>query len=197
MPHVRRVHAENRADPKEPCHFGTCQNYCFAGLPVCFMCAIQVGDFMCELFDSYQDTPLEDIPLPPNQYLALRSLAKTQHAQLSKEPEIPKQSVVYYLMLSPVTVKIGTTTNLKQRMSGLRTHAQYIVALEPGDANTERMRHVQFKAERRDPRREDFDLSDALKAHIDALAPQREQVLAAALGLDVAECYDTPANTTC
>ena len=59
------------------------------------------------------------------------------------------------------------------------------------------MRHVQFKAERRDPRREDFDLSDALKAHIDALAPQREQVLAAALGLDVAECYDTPANTTC
>lgn len=181
----------SRVDPTEPCHFGNCQNVCFAGLPVCFLCAIRVGDFMCEVFDSYRDMPLDDIPVPPDHYLRLRGLAQTTQAQASRAPAIPAQSVVYYLMLSPVTVKIGTTTQLKKRMSGLRTESQYIVALEPGDTNTERMRHIQFKAERRDPRREDFNLSDALKQHIDALLPQRSAVLAAALGIEVEDLEAT------
>lgn len=166
------------------CQFGNCDEPSFAGMPVCFMCAIKVGDFMCQILDTYRNTPIEDIPMQPVEYLALRSLAQTRQAQLSQEPVIPPQSVVYYMMVSPVTVKIGTTTKLRQRMSGLRTSAQYIVALEPGDMNTERERHQQFKAERRDPRREDFELSDALKQHIDSLIPQRAEVLAAALGIE-------------
>jgi hypothetical protein len=85
-------------------------------------------------------------------------------------------------MLSPVTVKIGTTANLRKRISSLRTELQYIVAVEPGGREIERQRHVQFKAERRYSQREDFELSDALKRHIDQLAPQREEVLDRAFG---------------
>lgn len=90
--------------------------------------------------------------------------------------------MVYYLVLSPVTVKIGTTINLRQRMSALRTEMQYVIALEPGGRELERKRHLQFKDERRG-HREDFTLSDALKRHIDELAPHRDEILTRALGV--------------
>jgi hypothetical protein len=41
-------------------------------------------------------------------------------------PVLP--SFVYYLMVGPSTVKIGTTTNLKLRLNALRADLQYVVA---------------------------------------------------------------------
>lgn len=66
-------------------------------------------------------------------------------------------------------------------MRQLRSEMQYVVALEPGSLQLERMRHVQFTDERRNKRREDFHLSDRLKAHIDSLADQRDELLQLAM----------------
>ena len=40
----------------------------------------------------------------------------------------PGRTFVYYLALSPTTVKIGTTGDLLARMRGLRTSIQYVLA---------------------------------------------------------------------
>lgn len=96
-------------------------------------------------------------------------------------PQLPVfQPFVYYLMLSPITVKIGTTRDLPNRIKQLRSEPQYIMAIEPGDQKTERQRHLQFAAERIS-KREDFTLSERLKAHIDLLQPQRDQLIQQAL----------------
>ena len=73
--------------------------------------------------------------------------------------------VVYYLMLSATTLKIGTTGDLVRRVRSLRTDMQYVVAVEPGSYEVERQRHKTFAAERLG-RREDFHLSDLLSDHI-------------------------------
>ena len=84
--------------------------------------------------------------------------------------------VVYYLMVGPTTVKIGTTRNLTQRLKSMRTEGQYVVALERGSLVMESERHHQFAADRIG-RREDFHLSDELKAHIESLQPERDAML--------------------
>ena len=109
-----------------------------------------------------------------------------------EEPSPPPefQSFVYYLILSPTTVKIGTTQYLRERIRQLRSELQYVVALEPGDRTVERERHLQFADERRNRQREDFILSDRLKQHIDQLQPKREETMQ--LALSRARINDTP-----
>ena len=87
---------------------------------------------------------------------------------------------VYYLMVGPSTVKIGTTKVLAQRMNQLRSDVQYVVALERGSYDVERERHRQFATERIFDNREDFALSDRLKAHIESLQPERDELVAIA-----------------
>jgi hypothetical protein len=74
-------------------------------------------------------------------------------------PPKPLQGYVYYLMIGPSTVKIGTTTDLKSRLNQLRSDPQYVVAIEPGGRDVERQRHLQFATERIG-RRENFRLSE-------------------------------------
>lgn len=95
-------------------------------------------------------------------------------------PKPLRQSFVYYLMIGPSTVKIGTTTDLKMRLRPLRTDPQYVVAIERGGRNIEAQRHEQF-AQERIGKREDFQLSDRLKEHIEALLPERNELIALAL----------------
>ncbi|NKW61731.1 hypothetical protein GS931_17445 [Rhodococcus hoagii] len=45
--------------------------------------------------------------------------------------DVKPPALVYYLMLGPNTVKIGTTTNLSRRLSQLRSDPQYVLAVEP------------------------------------------------------------------
>ncbi|HVX56250.1 MAG TPA: GIY-YIG nuclease family protein [Candidatus Saccharimonadales bacterium] len=82
------------------------------------------------------------------------------------EPE--RTHVVYYLAISPTTVKIGTTGDIKGRMRGLRTDLQYVLAVEPGDYTVEHQRHKEFSQDRIG-RREDFRVSPELEHHIKQL----------------------------
>lgn len=78
-------------------------------------------------------------------------------------------AVVYYIAIrGSDRVKIGTTTNLRQRMVDLRADGEDLLATEPGGYEVERARHQQF-ADERYGRREDFALSDRLTAHIASL----------------------------
>ncbi|UTN93588.1 hypothetical protein SEA_OREGANO_75 [Gordonia phage Oregano] len=81
----------------------------------------------------------------------------------ANETQAPEQKtpVVYYLMVGPATVKIGTSTDLIRRIATLRTDMQYIVAVE-------RQRHREFRTERI-TRREDFRLTERLRSHIEHL----------------------------
>lgn len=147
------------------CAFGECNHETFAGLPVCFMCALMIGKFMRELMDYDRDHPMQGPDEPP---------------EFTDEPrDLRPQAFVYYLMLSPTTVKIGTTRNLPQRITSHGSQLQYVVALELGGRDVEKARHDQFPMERHGVI-EVFTLSDALKAHIETLAPQRDELFALA-----------------
>lgn len=140
------------------CAWDGCQRPDFAGLGLCFDHAAriygQMHAMMRETIDALTHNPTPTLlPAPP--------------------------SVVYYLMVGPATVKIGTTTNLRRRIAQLRTELQYVVAVERGGRDLERQRHQEFMPERIGIR-EDFRLSDRLKAHIEALQPHRDDLVAEA-----------------
>lgn len=139
------------------CSWHNCRAPQFADTPVCLAHAMLIGNRV---------------------FAALKTCDPATSDYKRPEP----LSFVYYLMVGPTTVKIGTTTNLPQRLISMRTDAQYVVALERGHFPLERQRHKEFAAERIG-RREDFVLSDALKAHIDALIPQRDELIEVAMAL--------------
>lgn len=77
----------------------------------------------------------------------------------------PRVDVVYYIRFRD-RMKIGTSSNLRQRMSQL-WHEE-LVAIERGDRTRERARHEQFARDRLGTS-EWFQLSPELLAHVDAL----------------------------
>lgn len=77
-------------------------------------------------------------------------------------------SVVYYVDLYGVAIKIGTSANLLRRLASLRRSTDHLLAVEPGSYAVERLRHMQF-AEERMGWLEDFSKSPALLAHVAAL----------------------------
>lgn len=112
---------------------------------------------------------------------AIKIYGRLKDALLVSAPPIDRaEHFVYYLMIGPSTVKIGTTTGLLKRLTGLRTDLQYVVALERGGHDLETKRHRQFHTERIGLR-EDFCLSNRLKAHIDSLRPSRDELVALAV----------------
>lgn len=131
-----------------------CHQERFDGLPVCLDHALMIYRFMHETF------------VEP-QFLDER------------EPEPEIQPYVYYLMVGPNTVKIGTTRHLKERIRQLRTDLQYVVAIEHGGFDVEHQRHREYAAERVG-NREDFIISDRLQAHIETLQPNRDEMVALA-----------------
>jgi len=78
----------------------------------------------------------------------------------------PRVDVVYYLRYRD-RVKIGTTADPRRRFGAIR-HEE-LLALERGDRRVEHRRHEQF-ADERAGTSEWFDLSDRIRAHVDALA---------------------------
>jgi len=54
------------------------------------------------------------------------------------------QAVVYYIRLPGDRIKIGTTTNMTIRLTGLRVRSGAVLATEPGSYDLERARHQQF-----------------------------------------------------
>lgn len=84
-----------------------------------------------------------------------------------RQQALSDQTVVYYVRIGD-HVKIGYTCNLKQRLVALRVAEDAVLATEPGARELERRRHLQF-ADERVGRREDFNPSKRLLAHLDAL----------------------------
>lgn len=83
------------------------------------------------------------------------------------EAKKAEHSVVYYVRIGEF-IKIGYTTNLRNRMSGLRTDCSNVLATEPGGKELEAKRHAQFD-KIRVGRREDFKPTLALIKHIEAV----------------------------
>ncbi|QIG41329.1 GIY-YIG nuclease family protein [Microbacterium sp. 4R-513] len=77
----------------------------------------------------------------------------------------PRIDVVYYLRYAD-RIKIGTTSNPRQRFAAI-WHDD-VLAMERGDRRLEQHRHAQF-AEERFGRTEWFAHSDLLRAHIDTV----------------------------
>jgi hypothetical protein len=88
------------------------------------------------------------------------------------------QSQVYYLRIGD-HVKIGYTSNLTRRLQELRLHPSAVLAAEPGGQQLERQRHLLFAAERAGRRREDFNPSPKLLAHIERLRAEHGDPLLA------------------
>ena len=78
---------------------------------------------------------------------------------------LPRVDVVYYIRFDD-RMKIGTSSNLRQRMSQLWHHE--LVALERGGRAREHARHVQF-AQWRLGTSEWFEISPELTVHVDAV----------------------------
>jgi hypothetical protein len=78
----------------------------------------------------------------------------------------PRVDVVYYIRFDD-RMKIGTSSNLRQRMS--RLWHDELVALERGGRARERMRHAQF-AQWRMGKSEWFELSSELLDHVGVLS---------------------------
>ena len=78
----------------------------------------------------------------------------------------PRVDVVYYLRYAD-RVKIGTSSNPRQRLGAIR-HDE-LLGFERGGRDVEGRRHAQFRAERFG-RTEWFLLSEALTAHIGAVS---------------------------
>lgn len=150
----------NRPDGDSPeCVYTYCDKRVIGKLPVCYWHAMYIA-------------------------AALERLSGQRPEPEPSPPAPVAESYVYYLMLAPTVVKIGTTRNLRQRVSMFRTDVQYVVAIERGDMKVERERHRQFAAERMG-RRENFQLSERLKKHIDKLQPQRDELVEEALNLNL------------
>lgn len=144
----------------QACTWAYCQQPQFAGLPVCIGHGLTIARHLqdCLIF-APSDHPDYVEPVAP----------------------LERQPFVYYLMIGPDTVKIGTTVDLRGRLNGLRTDQQYVVAIEHGGRELERQRHLQFAATRIG-RRENFRLSDELRRHIESLQPERDDLMSEAVG---------------
>lgn len=133
-------------------------------------CAAKPGGRLCT---SWADEILADVPLCLRHALAIRTA-------LSVAPAVP-DAVVYYLgEPTSQTVKIGTTINLRDRVSALRAgHPQLVVlATEPGSFDRERQRHSEFRSLLVSTHsREWFKKAPVLMEHVNALR-QRYGILA-------------------
>jgi hypothetical protein len=83
---------------------------------------------------------------------------------------LPRVDVVYYLRRG-ASVKIGTTSNPRQRFTML-PHDE-VLAFELGDRAVEQQRHREFAADRLGTS-EWFELTPRLQAHVAALAAGRD-----------------------
>lgn len=150
----------NRGSEDIRCAIHGCGNYPYVGMYVCFIHGLHI-------VRDFQDVMKLDASIP-------RSLREEFNPPTAPVPDEP--AFVYYLMIGPETVKIGTTRQLATRMEQLRTEMQYVVALERGSYELERQRHREF-ADERIGKREHFRITPRLRQHIAELVPQRDELM--------------------
>jgi hypothetical protein len=97
------------------------------------------------------------------EYQAAERAKADERASRRREAE----NQVYYVQLGD-RIKIGYTKNIRRRMAQLRTHPRFVLAVEPGGPEQERLRHQEF-AGLRDGRREEFFPHERLMRHINLI----------------------------
>jgi hypothetical protein len=124
--------------------------------PICSKHAIKLYKHMLEVAQTGISRPVD------------KSTRDTWTAREAAHKEaLKQQSVVYYVRIHDV-IKIGFTTNVKQRMQQLRVPTDAILATEPGGREIEVDRHRQF-ADLRIGTMENFKPAKRLIDHIDAV----------------------------
>lgn len=86
----------------------------------------------------------------------------------ARQDALDAQSVVYYIREPNECIKIGYTTNMRSRLTGLRMDESSVLATEPGGYDLEQMRHRQF-ADLRIGRHERFRPEPELLSHIEMI----------------------------
>lgn len=125
-------------------------------LPVCRDCGIKIAIVHAH------DAELWDA-------ITLERRRKWEREVAEQRQRKAQASCVYYVRLAPDRIKIGFTTNLKNRLGALRVHPSALLAWEPGGRDVERQRHQQFAADRITSRLEDFQDSATLLAWIESV----------------------------
>jgi predicted GIY-YIG superfamily endonuclease len=166
----------------------TCGNRCVEDTPVCEWHGMIITTRMLERSRARNEAPPDDADRWPTE--DEREAERQEDLRLQLEIRNSTQCFVYYLLLSPTTVKIGTTRDLRTRIKTHGSELQYVVALERGSYDVEKARHEQFPMERHGTK-EVFTISDALRRHIESLAPHRDELVAYALTMP-READDTP-----
>jgi hypothetical protein len=132
------------------------------------ICAKHAGK-VYEFMASRQPKP---DPTEAEKKLARLDMARDEIAatDAKRRSALEEQSQVYYVRIHD-HIKIGYTTNITARMGQLRVSTSAVLATEPGGQATERERHTEF-ADERIGRREDFNPSPRLLAHIEQVKAQ-------------------------
>jgi hypothetical protein len=128
--------------------------------PICSYHAVKLYQHMKQVIQETVFGP-EAFTETPEKVLKRESDAARRKAMFEA------QSLVYYVRIHDY-IKIGTTTNLKSRLSSLRVDRDALLATEPGGRKLEAQRHKQFSSIRIGTR-ENFQPVPALMAHIKAI----------------------------
>lgn len=132
-----------------------------APFPICAQHGQQAFMFMYEHLNEHMHE------LPRNR-LVDRMRFKERLDEFMRETN-RQHEVVYYLFVGDA-IKIGTTKDLRHRLSQLRRVNSDVLAMEPGSFELESMRHRQFDHLRiGGRRREDFEDCEELRSHIKML----------------------------
>jgi hypothetical protein len=128
-----------------------------APFPICLDHATQVYSHL---------SPTVDLEI--DRWLLLRKYLNHEAKQEAKaSDEAAARSVVYYVRLGAI-IKIGYSSQVRERMVALQAGPTDLLATEPGDSRLEAMRHKQF-ADLRIGRREHFRPEQPLLDHIEMI----------------------------
>lgn len=128
-------------------------------LPVCHACGVKIA-----LAHQFEASRLNAVAAEVARRRAIFEAEREAKRQLA--------SLVYYVDFGP-HIKIGYTSRLRERLSGLRVYPHQLLAIEPGGRSVEKARHRQFDALRFNAR-EDFHPGDELLAHIEAMRAEHD-----------------------
>lgn len=117
------------------------------------LCTLHLWSAAHQLLDHYATRPIPDDAPATGRIRDYLSERKRNPA-----------SAVYYLAMNG-RIKIGSTTDLRQRMQSFYSQPEDLLAVEPGDRDRELQRHRQF-AQARHGKTELFDRTRELERHI-------------------------------
>lgn len=146
------------------CRWRGCEAECVDEIELCWYHFRLAGETFFDKRSAFGSAALAERHAAREAEAAARAAARVEPV-MTREDWWRERSVVYYVRIHD-HVKIGYTIHLRERISALRVARDTVLAVEPGWREREAERHTQFAAERQG-KREDFNPSRRLLAHID------------------------------